>query len=74
MEISPMSMIVAQVDFYLVDPDFTGPGLKQVEDEGELLIGGIGVCKGYLNAPELTEQVMNLIFYLNSFSFILQRH
>ena len=47
----------AQTDFFLVDPDWTGPGLRLVEAEGELLIGGVGVARGYLNAPDLTEKV-----------------
>jgi hypothetical protein len=28
-----------------------------VGSEGELWIGGIGVARGYLNAPELTKEV-----------------
>ena len=33
-------------------PTLAGPG-----EEGELWIGGVGVAAGYLNRPDLTEQV-----------------
>jgi long-subunit acyl-CoA synthetase (AMP-forming) len=51
------SALTPQTDFFLVDPEWAGPGSKLVDVEGELLIGGIGVARGYLNAPDLTEKV-----------------
>ena len=49
--------------FYLVRDD--GPPFDLVPEgsEGELWIGGIGVAKGYHNAPDLTEQVRIMLVY-----------
>ena len=35
----------------------TDSGMVLAQDEGELLIGGVGVARGYLHAPDLTTQV-----------------
>ena len=47
-----------QTVMYIVMEDETLPKrLSGVGEEGELWIGGIGVAKGYLNAPDLTAKV-----------------
>ena len=33
------------------------------DEEGELWIGGIGLAKGYLHAPDMTKDVVNNIQY-----------
>jgi non-ribosomal peptide synthetase component F len=47
-----------QTDFYIVLEDDKVPKRIVAEggEEGELWIGGIGVAKGYLHAPELTRE------------------
>ena len=43
---------------YIVMEDETLPKrLSAVGEEGELWIGGVGVAKGYLHAPDLTAKV-----------------
>ena len=52
----PIGKPIGRTDFYLIDADYaeeTG-SFRLVFEEGELLIGGIGVARGYLHAPELT--------------------
>ena len=45
--------------FYVVSVDETLPKkLMPIGTEGELWIGGVGVGVGYLNAPELTKEVV----------------
>ena len=47
-----------QTDFYLVR-EGEGAALELVGagEEGELLIGGVGVAAGYIHAQDLTSQV-----------------
>ena len=56
----PIGAPIGRTDFYLVDAAAAeaGRGLLLVDaaagEEGELLIGGAGVARGYLHAPDLT--------------------
>ena len=51
-----------QTLFYIVSEDENAPKrLLPGGSEGELWIGGVGVAAGYLNAPDLTKEVMVLI-------------
>lgn len=51
--IVPIGKPISNIQLYIVDEE-----LKEVEvgKEGELLIGGIGLAKGYLNNKELTDE------------------
>ena len=52
---------IQQTDFYVVSEDETLPKTQMpLGMEGELWIGGIGVAKGYLHAPDLTKEVVRL--------------
>ena len=51
-----------QTLFYIVSEDENAPKrLLPGGSEGELWIGGVGVAAGYLNAPDLTKEVLVLI-------------
>jgi amino acid adenylation domain-containing protein len=50
---SPIGMPLPGVQVYICD-DFLN--LQPIGVPGELYVGGTGVCRGYLNRPELTEQ------------------
>ena len=49
----PIGRPVANAKVYLLDPDLNP---VPVGVPGEIHIGGVGVAKGYLNLPQLTEQ------------------
>ena len=50
-----------QTLFYIVSEDENAPKrLLPGGSEGELWIGGVGVAAGYLNAPDLTKEVLVL--------------
>ena len=62
----PIGAPISDTIFYLADPEPTSETETlslTTGAEGELLIGGIGVTRGYLHAPELT----NKVFMLNPF-------
>jgi non-ribosomal peptide synthetase component F len=46
----PVGRPILRTDFYVVD------GALALRQEGELLIGGAGVARGYWNRPDLTEE------------------
>jgi hypothetical protein len=55
----PIGKPISETDFYLVDAEAVEKGVfrlvnSQAGEEGELCIGGIGVAKGYIHAPDLT--------------------
>ena len=53
--IIPIGKPIANTEFFMVEPSAADKGqFIKVEEEGELLIGGIGVARGYIHAPELT--------------------
>jgi non-ribosomal peptide synthetase component F len=47
----PVGRPISETDFYIVDKKMN---LLPLGMEGELCIGGLGVAKGYIHAPELT--------------------
>ena len=52
----PIGAPISRTDFYLLDVEIEASGGPPIlhPTEGELLIGGVGVAEGYLNAPDLT--------------------
>ena len=59
--VSPLDLLCLQTDFYIVTEDESMPKREvSAGAEGELWIGGIGVAKGYLNAPDLTKEVRGI--------------
>lgn len=53
--IIPIGLPITKTLFYIVTEDETLPKkISKIGEEGELWIGGVGVAKGYLHAPELT--------------------
>ena len=51
----PIGLPISKTLFYIVMEDETLPKKQSsIGEEGELWIGGVGVAKGYLHAPELT--------------------
>ncbi|NEO98310.1 MAG: amino acid adenylation domain-containing protein [Symploca sp. SIO2E9] len=64
----PIGQPIANTQIYIVDPGlyqkYDSLQLVPVGQPGELLIGGVGLARGYLNRHELTDQK----FVLNPFS------
>ena len=52
----PIGAPISETQLYLVS-DAQPWRLVGERDEGELWIGGVGVARGYLHAPDLTAQV-----------------
>ncbi len=55
----PIGKPIANTQIYLVDPETPKSDplqLVPVGEPGELLIGGIGLARGYINRPDLTEE------------------
>ena len=52
-EIIPIGMPIANVNLYIMDANYE---LLPIGITGEIGIGGIGLAKGYLNQPEMTDE------------------
>ncbi|HEY9649207.1 MAG TPA: amino acid adenylation domain-containing protein, partial [Coleofasciculaceae cyanobacterium] len=56
----PIGRAIANTQIYLVDSDWNSKTdaiqLVPVGEPGELLIGGVGLSRGYLNRPELNQE------------------
>jgi len=49
----PIGKPIDNTQLYILDEDFQ---VKGIGETGELFIGGVGVARGYINRPELTQE------------------